>query len=228
MENIATEKNGTAWDVATNDNWMTSFFETMKRSLLKPVSFFSDVAEGQGLLKPWLYAIIIYAVVFVIAASYKMGFTALSSRAEIEVYKSGLFLFATTSIPQMLLGIAFCTVTVLPVVATAGLFVSAGVCHICLSLVGGAKKSYETTFRVICYSAAPQIFQLVPFLGFLAAGVWNSFLAIVGLKVAHETTYGKSALAVFLPVIVCCGGFLFVVVSLAGGITAGIIKSFVH
>ena len=97
-------------------------------------------------------------------------------------------------------------IILIPVFLTIFLFIGAAIVHVCLMIVGGANQSYETTFRVLCYtvgSTYPLI--IAPLCGGFIAGIWGLVLEIIGLARAHETDIGRAALAVFLPVIVCCG-----------------------
>ena len=74
-------------------------------------------------------------------------------------------------------------------------------------IVGGANQPFETTFRVLAFtqgSASP--LQIIPLCGGLISGVWALVCNCIGLARAHETDTGRAVLAVFLPLIVCCGG----------------------
>jgi hypothetical protein len=107
-----------------------------------------------------------------------------------------------------------------PVLIVIGLFIGAAVIHLCLMIVGGAKKSFETTFRVLAFtqgSTGP--LQMIPICGGVIAGIWGLILNCIGIARAHEIETGRAVLAVLLPVIVCCGGG-FLLVALAGGIGA--------
>ena len=100
-------------------------------------------------------------------------------------------------------------VTVLSVVAarTHRIGIGSAVLHLCLTLVGGAKRDFETTFRVLCFSAGSAYpLMIVPICGGLISGIWCLVCECIGLAKAHDTTTGKALLAVLLPVIVCCGG----------------------
>jgi hypothetical protein len=100
------------------------------------------------------------------------------------------------------------------------LFIGAAILHLCLMLVGGAKRSFETTFRVVSYAVGSTnpiaiipfcggaVAMIIPFCGGAVAMIWNIVLECIGLAKAHETTSGKAVLAVFLPLIVCCGGLI--------------------
>ena len=96
------------------------------------------------------------------------------------------------------------------------MFVLAGILHVCLMMVKGTKAGFEGTFRVVAYGYSANIFMVIPFCGGILAAVWAVVLSIIGLREAHETTGGKAAFAVFLPVIVCCGMRLFVLALILG------------
>ncbi len=76
-------------------------------------------------------------------------------------------------------------------------------------IVGGANKTFETTYRVFAYtSGSTALIGLVPICGGIVAGIWAIVCEIIGLREAHETTTGKAVVAILLPVIVCCGGLI--------------------
>jgi hypothetical protein len=108
----------------------------------------------------------------------------------------------------------------MPFLVTLGLFIGSGILHLCLMMVGGANRSFETTFRVACFTAgAANLFSMVPICGGIIAGVYHIVLECIGLSRAHPTTTGKALMAIFLPLIVCCGLIILIVI-LAGGIGA--------
>jgi hypothetical protein len=85
------------------------------------------------------------------------------------------------------------------------IFIRGVIVHLLLLLVGGANARFETTMRVMSYvGGAVALLQVVPFVGLLVAWVATVFYEIIGLSAAHETTKGKSAVAVVLPVVACC------------------------
>jgi hypothetical protein len=87
-----------------------------------------------------------------------------------------------------------------PVMVIVGMFVASGILHLCLMIVGGAKKPFETTFRVVCFSSgSTYLLSMIPFCGGLIAGVWNIVLECIGLARAHEIDTGKAVMAVLLP-----------------------------
>jgi hypothetical protein len=104
-----------------------------------------------------------------------------------------------------------------PLLLACGLFIGSGILHLCLMMLGGAHRPFETTFRVVCFSSgATQLFSMIPFCGGYVAGIYNLVLECIGLTRAQETTTGKALLAIFLPMIVCCGVCAVIFVMIIG------------
>src|SRR5207302_8961929 len=98
-----------------------------------------------------------------------------------------------------------------PLFIVVVLFMGGAIVHLFLMIVGGANQSFATTFRVIAFSpGSTGPLQMIPICGGLIAGVWALVCNCIGLARAHETDTGRAVLAVFLPLIVCCGGGLLV------------------
>jgi hypothetical protein len=96
-----------------------------------------------------------------------------------------------------------------PFIVAASVFIAAGLNHLALMLLGGARRDFEATFRVGAYSKAAAVLSLVPLCGPFVAIVWGAVATIIGLQVVHDTTLGKAIGAVLLPVAVaccCCAG----------------------
>lgn len=216
---------GCAWDRAEKGGWFAAFIDTFKRSLLEPVAFFTEVSEGQGYLRPLVYAIIVFAVMLCSTMLYQAGFgimtlglgTGLGLNHDTITQ---LIPMTAISLPLTIMLSIMTSVIAVPILAAICVFMGSCICHLGLMVVGGPRRDFLSTFRAICYCTGPQLFQIVPFAGALVAFVWQIILQIVGLKVVHRTSYGRSTLAIFLPTIICCGGIVMILLVVAGGITA--------
>ena len=201
---------GLPWDRRQELGFFPAFFETLKLVLLNPAVAFANMKPEGGLVDPLIYAVIGGSVgwVFYFIFSFFIG---------------SLGMLGNRHALGGMLGFGFGGIFVLiffPIMLTIGLFIGAGIVHLCLMLVGGAKRSYETTLRVLCYSVGSTYpLMIVPACGGAIASVWCLVAECVGLAKAHETTTGKAVLAVFLPLIVCCGGG-FVLAMVLGGVGA--------
>ena len=92
-----------------------------------------------------------------------------------------------------------------PVSVLVGIFINAGILHLCLMILKLGKKRFESTFRVVCYSQSIQVLMLIPIFGWFVAPVWQIVVTIIGLREVNTTTTGKAALAFFMPMIAMCG-----------------------
>jgi len=92
-----------------------------------------------------------------------------------------------------------------PVISVLVWFIWSGIAHLFLMLVGGARSSFETTLRVMAYAVgATAVFQVVPICGGFIGFFWGLVVEIIGLTEAHETSTGRAAAAVLLPIVLCC------------------------
>lgn len=183
-----------------------ALWHTWRQACLEPMAFFRQVGFSQDVGA---------AVVFMLLVSL------------ITSLASGLLLLAGLQAPlwalarkeglpiSPLFGGAAGALLLAPLVfllsALIGWAISTAVLHLLLLIVGGARKGMSTTALVLAYASAPQVFNVVPWLGGLVASIWSLVLLIVGLSQAHETDTWRAVLAVFLPLLLCCGIILLAV-----------------
>ncbi len=196
---LAVAGGGLPWERRQELGLFTAFFETLKLVLLSPGTAFSAMKPEGGLAEPLIFALLgcsIGCVVYFLYSLLLGSFGIMSDRN------------ALAGLMGMGVGTVFILLFI-PVFVTFGLFLGAAIVHVCLLLVGGAKRSFETTFRVICFSAGSTYpLMIVPICGGAVAGLWCLVVECIGLGRAHQTTTGRAVLAVLLPVILCCGGGL--------------------
>src|SRR5438552_17941432 len=195
-------RSGLPWDERQTKGIVNAFIETLQMVLSRPVVAFTAMKREGGLGEPLFYAIIGGTIGGVFAITY--NFVLLSFAPFGDRHGAFTHLFA---------GLGWIFLLVLtPLLVVIGMFVASAILHVCLMIVGGAKQSFETTFRVICFaegSASPLL--VIPFCGGLISGIWKIVLYCIGLARAHETDTGRAVIAVLLPLIVCCGGLLLII-----------------
>jgi len=208
---VAVATTGLPWDRRHELGLFPAFFETLKLVLLNPSAAFSAMKPEGGLGEPLIYALIggtLGCVIYFLFSIFLSSFGIMSNRNALA----------------RLMGLGIGTVFIflfIPVFVAFGLFIGSAIIHLCLTLVGGARRSFETTFRVACFSAGSTYpLMIVPLCGGLIAGIWCLVVECIGLARAHETTTGRAVLAVALPLIVCCGGGF--VLAVMGGILGGL------
>jgi hypothetical protein len=193
-------RSGLPWDHREERGFFNAFIETLVMVLTKPSEAFTAMKREGGLGEPLIYAIIGGWVGGVISFLFSLGLQSV-----------GFFAGRHNAIAAMAgMGIGSAAIIILlPVFIVICLFIGSAVVHLCLMIVGGANQSFETTFRVLAFSqGSTGPLQIIPICGGLIAGVWALVCNCIGLARAHETDTGRAVLAVFLPLIVCCGGVL--------------------
>jgi len=103
--------------------------------------------------------------------------------------------------PVMEIGFALAAPCWLPVL----LLLAGALQHLFLWMVGGAKRGFTQTFRVLCYAQVSSLLGLLPLCGSLLALVWHVVLIVIGLSAVHRVTTGRAVFAVVLPALLCCG-----------------------
>jgi hypothetical protein len=203
----------TAWEDRETRGFFGGLFRTLNDALFRPSEFFRKMPVSGGLTDPLLYGLILGMVGIMFSYLWQIV-----TRGSMQGMIPGM---QATAGPDILRGGGLALMAFFsPFFIIIGMFVSAGILHVCLMLVKGTKADFEGTFRVVAYGYSANIFMVIPFCGGLLTVVWALVLSIIGLREAHETTGGKAAFAVFLPAILCCG-LAFLTVAAILGAAAG-------
>lgn len=108
--------------------------------------------------------------------------------------------------PTLISGIFLGTIFLLPLFLLIGAFVSSGVMHVALQIVGGARNGYEATFRALSYaSATTSLLQVVPICGGTLYALASLAYSVIALKEAHRTELWRPIAAVVMVLLFCCG-----------------------
>jgi hypothetical protein len=199
----------TPWEEREMRGFFRGLFATANDALFRPSEFFRKMSVTGGLTDPLLYALILGMIGIMFSYLWQIV-----TRGSMQGMIPGM---QASTAPDMFHGVGLALFAFFsPFFIIMGMFVSAGILHVCLMLVKGTKSGFEGTFRVVAYGYSANIFMVIPFCGGILTAVWAIVLSIIGLREAHETTGGKAAFAVFLPVIVCCGLMVFVLALILG------------
>ena len=187
------------WESAAPPPILTALVETIKQVLTKPAETFQAMPCEGGFGKPLKFYILVSWISSTVGLLYQAAATLINP----AVFAGEEF----KNIPGAVLVLIFAGLIVLmPVFLFLRSFLAAGILHLALMLVGGARKPFETTFRVLCYSSgSTSAFQLVPICGPWFFLVGSLVYSAIGLKEAHRTELWRPILAIFLIFFVCCG-----------------------
>jgi hypothetical protein len=194
---------GIPWDQRERIGFFAALAETTRQVLTEPGAFFRAMPVAGGLASPLLYAVVIGWVGLAAAAFYQAIFHSVVGSTWAGLGGGRPEIAALLAWAESWLGFVV-QVVFGGIAVVIGLFVAAGILHVVLMLLGGARRDFEATFRVVSFSQATSILFLVPFCGQLVGGVWCLVLYVLGLAEAHGIGHGKAALAVLLPLALCC------------------------
>jgi hypothetical protein len=207
---------GLPWEHRQELGFFKAYFDTVIMVLTKPGEAFALMKTEGDMMGPMLFALIGGCAGIIVSVLLQLALHSIGFMANRQSAMFGLGVVGIWSLLYIVLA---------PVLVVVGIFLVSGVLHLCLMMVGGAKKSFETTFRVVCFSSgSTYLLSMIPFCGGMIAGVWNVVVEIIGLARAHETDTGKAVMAVLLPIIVCCGGGLLFAFIMG----AGVLSQFSH
>jgi len=207
------EAAGIPWENRNRLGFFPSLFGTMRACLFEASDFFENMpkrenlgsAIGYILLLGWIGALggILWNVLLQgaqHAALRNLGMqppAAMPAAIGFAVYAGLIVLF--------------------PLILLLALFIWSAILHVVLWILGGAKEGFEATVRVYCYAAgSTAIFQWVPICGGLVGFIWSLVLQIIGLARVHQIGTGKAAVAVLLPLALCCALLLALCIAFAG------------
>ena len=196
----AATRAGLPWEHRQERGFVSAFIETLSMVLTRPAEAFGIMKREGGLGEPLIYALIGGCVGGIVSFLFSLGFQSIGLFKD---QQNGLAAMAGMGIGSVAI------IILLPLFIVIGLFIGSAIVHLCLMIVGGAHQPFETTFRVLAFSqGSTGPLQMVPVCGGLISGVWALVCTCIGLARAHETDTGRAVVAVFLPVVVCCGGIL--------------------
>ncbi len=170
------------WEDMERLGFFQAFLITLREVLFSPTTFFRRMPTSKGIIHPLIFGLILGVLGGVFGLAWQRVFALrLNQFPEITAIH--------------LVGITIA----LPLIVLFTLYLGSAIIHICLTVVGGNRRGFEATFRVIAYSWSTQIFSLIPFAGSLIIPIYALVIEIIGLRESHGIGTGRAALAVFLP-----------------------------
>jgi hypothetical protein len=193
------------WPPAEDESIVWSAVSTWRESALRPAAFFRSMPRGGGLGAALLY----YLPLGVLVAAINLFWQLVLPVDQSLLARLGVESNPVDPLVEFLVS---------PLLLFAALFVAAAFTHAALAILGGARHGVRTTARVFCYSYSPAVLAVLPRIGGVIGFVWMLFIAVIGLREAHETTGTRAAFAVLLPVFLAMGLVVFAVLLMVAGI----------
>lgn len=188
----------TPWEDEATQWTFRGLAATLKSSLFHPSEFFRRMNVTGGMTAP-----LVYAVITGMAGIMLFDFWQIVLRESGPAFLPSQLHEAAGGDLLSRVGMGIVAV-IMPFLVIGGIFIAAGLLHLLLLTVRGAKNGYEATFRAVAYAYGTNILMAIPFCGLVLAAIWNIVVVIIGLKEAHGTTGGKAMFVVLFPLILCC------------------------
>ena len=183
-----------------------AFVKTWRQSLFEPQAFFTRLRVGTDWGGAYGYAAVILLVAgpFVGLNTALQLFLQFRSLGQQSPELASMAHSVTSLGGWFFVGLA----VFMPVAGLLNIVVSAGLYHLALMIVGGAKGGFNATLRAVGYSYGPYLFGIVPFCGSTISGLWMLVLLIFALSKLHRISVGRAvgAFAVMLTASCCCCG----------------------
>jgi hypothetical protein len=216
LARVESGEEGPPWERRSELGFVKALTQTWMEVLFNPGASFPQMKSSGGFAAPFLFNLTMTVLYTVVTTVYQLLWLVLY--AAIAHNGSNYPGRSAELTPLFIIGM-----TVVAVPITVGLtFVQAGVIHLCLALFKGTSKSYEATYRVVCYSSSTYVFGIVPFAGVYVSLIWWLVSTIIGLSKVHRTEGWRATMGVLLPVFLCIG------LGIALGILAAILVTAAH
>src|SRR5215212_3395837 len=175
-------------------NPINSFIDVVRRLVLQPAIFFAELPRRGNFINPLVFALLCY---------------------EISAVLGGVLGLAGGEPDRGLEALVVSKIAA-PIGGAIVLLILSGILHLLVRLIVGAGESgFAATFRVASYATVVNLVGWIPIIGSLVALVYGIYLSTLGIREMHETTTGKAALIVLVPV-----GVIFLI-ALVGLFVAG-------
>lgn len=189
-------RTGPAWESRSTLGWPKAAWETTKAVLTMPNATFGNMRQTGDLWGPVIYYVIIATVFSVIAQSFYFLLPLADGNPGEPSFIS--LMLTQAAIPAWLL-------VFMPLFIGLGAFLTAGLQHLALKVLGYATQPFETTLRTYLYcNGAAAVFMFVPICGSVVAAIWGIVVNCIALSRTHDISMGRAVFGVLAPMILGC------------------------
>lgn len=181
------------WERQDAYGFFPALILTLRKILFQPLDFFGNLPEGRPKSKALVFNLLISE--FLLLIDFLWTLAGLRARIGSPGQHDALSVLGSSPLSFLL------ALLLVPLFISVGIYLDAWVTHLLLILFRSTKKSFDETFRVLCYSAAPTVLTAVPVAGQLLSPVilvWYMALQAIGLKKCHEGAYTQTLAAIFI------------------------------
>ncbi len=191
------------WEDRDRLGFLDALIETVKLIVAAPSEAFGRLRPDGDYLWPLVFGLIFSWIGMFFGQLWSLIFgSAIQSMVGNFGDLEGLAAFGATSVLQTVI-----MLVLWPVIYVIVVFLTAGLAHLCLMMVGAVEGSpfgFEGTMKVVAYSSVVDLLNLVPLVGGFIAFFAKLILFVFGFAKVHKTTEGKALGAVVILFVTCC------------------------
>lgn len=167
---------------------LNDFGAKLNNIIVRPKSFFENMEFSDGYKGPLIFSFLIFLFVTLLGVVlFLLGLPQMVVLGDLEKdinanRLSFLFFMRAVTWGVSLFGISW-------------------IYHLCFKLVGGI-GNYEATYRIVVYSTATYLFNLIPRVGIFIYCFYSLILVIVGGKIVHKISMQKAIIGPLIPIFV--------------------------
>lgn len=183
------KRGGAPWERRSENGFGRGIWQTLVAVLFSPGIFFRRLSVSGGMGEPLAFGLLVGSVGNMLGLFWP-----------VLLISGGFSPFGGSLLTGLGSGWIFLILAVIiPIGVTVGMFLYSAVFHLLLLIVRGGKSGFEATFRVVAYSQAAQVWELVPVIGSWIGSVWRLVIWVVGLREIHNVSYSRVIVAFLLP-----------------------------
>ncbi len=212
VSNILARGPYVAWEHRKQIGYVRAFITTLSQSLFSPVRFFSKTPITSDYQSPLSYGFI-WTIIGIIGGIFWRVVVWIYSGAS-AIFKGEQLPFSFSLSQRGAVGTFLLLAS--PLFGMAVLLSACALYHVFVVMMTSRHARFQSTMRVICYSAGTNVFFFLPFFGALIGGVWQLVLVTVGLREMHRMAYPTAVAVALIPytlLLVFCLAFMYWAVS---------------
>jgi len=214
--------NGDFWE---NRAALSNYLAAVKELLFRPAAFFGHIGPEVPLGPAMVFGLISFCLTAAIGVFWSLVFAGVKF-GMIQFRGEGSGDGSAAFVSFLQLGIEIGILILMPVLGFIVVFIQAGITHLFLLLLGGAKEGYMAMVKISFYALAGACLTVVFCLGDFAFMIWMIVILTVGIVTIHKTETWRALLAIFLPTILICVCCVVVIAIIAGVAGIGAFDAF--
>jgi hypothetical protein len=177
-----------------NPEWssLSALLATLRRVLLQPRSFFTNLSLTGGLGEPLGFALLVGTTGVLSSFLWQLVLDGGFSETMPAILSKQMGNFMND--PKVIVGIFMSA----PLLVALGQFFLSVCLMWAARLTGPGDTAFESVFRIAAYAQAPAVICLIPWGGAFIAGIWNLILLIIGLSKKFGSSTLKAMFTLFL------------------------------